>query len=157
MQSLKKFFFLLPLLVLLCGAGFVPPRETGGSIPSLSAGISHTSEKQPNFSKGYASQSNKTNPYEIVESSSSFQKDLTGGPDFSWFTFKDFNHSFFRLLSKRLSLYKPALITLSCVAVYLVIRVLLLWSFNSGKPFLVYAANALFGALPAILCLIIHF
>lgn len=123
MKALKKTFFFPPLLILLCGLYFVPSHKTNHNAPHFS--VSQTSEKQHYFSKEVQHHSTKAHPYEIVEqTSSSFQKDLAGDSVFNWLTRKDDTLSFLNLLSKRLSLHKPFLITHSGEALYLVIRIL---------------------------------
>jgi|GEM_PF-1103978 len=125
MKELTRKYLFLPLIVLFCGVYQVSPHKAGNDTARLSVHTAHSVTRHYHyFGKGQHNSSEKP-VYEIVEQApNSFQKDLAGDSSFAWLAFKNHSNSFLNLLSERLSLHKPALITHFSEAIYLVIRIL---------------------------------
>lgn len=125
MKALTRKYLFLPLIVLFCGVYPVSPHKAGNDTLGLSTTAAHQSHKPKYFSKESHSRSCEKPAYEIVEqTSNTFQKDLAGDSSFGWPALKDRTYSVLNLLSERLSLHKPFLVTHSGEAIYLVIRIL---------------------------------
>ena len=127
MKGLFKKYFFLPLFILLGGLHHVSSHMVSKDI--LKSSIEHFfssehSEKQRFYSRDFHHNKSENAGAEIVEqTSNSFQKDLVDDVPFRVFDLKNYTHSFFNLLSRRLSLNKPFLVSHLGDAIYLVIRV----------------------------------
>lgn len=116
MKRLTGKYLFLPLIVLFCGLYI--PHSTADNVIGFSGQSSH-------YSKSKQHHSGERPVQEIVEHApDSFQKDLAGDAVFSLFRFNDLTNSYLELLSKRLSVQKPFLITHFSEALYLLIRIL---------------------------------
>lgn len=127
MKGLLRKYFFLPLFILLGGLHHVSSDMASKDVFSSSLHSFFSSghvEKQRFYSKDFHHKRAEASGCEIVEqTSNSFQKDLIDDVNFSIFGLKNYAHSYFNLLSRRLSLNKPFLTSCSSDSIYLVIRV----------------------------------
>lgn len=118
MKGLTGKYLFLPLIVLFCGLYTPYAHRTADEAFHISAQSHH-------YSRSKQHHSGERPVQEIVEHApDSFQKDLAGGEVFSLSGLHDLTNSYLKLLSKRLSVQKPFLITHFSEALYLLIRIL---------------------------------
>lgn len=117
MKGLTRKYLLL--IVLFCGWYTLPTHRTGDDV------FSSSEQTTRHYSRGRHHHSAEKPFQEIVEHApDSFQKDLAGDAVFRLLCFHDFISFYLNLLSERLSLQKPFLITHFNEDVYLLIRIL---------------------------------
>ena len=127
MKGLLRKYFFLPLILLLGGLHHVSSHMVSKDFFAAAAEIhlsSDHSDKQNFYSRDFHHHKNDVAGYELVEQSqNSFQKDWIDDVPFRVFGLKNYTNCLFNLLSRRLSLDKPAVIQYSGEAIYLAIRV----------------------------------